>query len=200
MKKREQSLSKDFKPMTIYYDDIEELYHIFKEHPEEVKIEADEFELDNIEEILKIKKDYFTNLKIYAHKPYVSLDFSNNSIRLFISDDTPLQRGLYEKLNTILQTKERIFLSKFIYFIDYMLLPIIFGFSFLIDNIIFRTIIQVVSAVWWIFGFIYNFKLTSKIIPFRKLEIPNYFQRNKDNIINGLFLSLVSGIIGYLIK
>ncbi|MBL1243263.1 MAG: hypothetical protein COA39_002515 [Sulfurimonas sp.] len=195
MKRREQSLSKSFKPMKIYYDDIEELYSIFKEHPEEVKIEADEFELDNLKEILKIKKDYFTNLKIYAHRPYVSLDFSKSDIRLYISDDSPLQRGLYEKLNTVLQPKERIFLSNIIKFIDYMLSPIIFGLSFLIDNIILRTIIQLGSAIWWILGFIYNFKLTSKIIPFRKLERPNFFQRNKDQMITSIVSAIIGGAI-----
>lgn len=201
MKKREQSLSQDFKPMKLYYEDLEELYDIFKEHSGEVKVDADTYELDSIEEILKIKKDNFTDLKIYAHNPYISLDFSKNAIRLYISDDTPFQRGLFEKLKRLLKQKERYFISSLFSYYAYVLFLVVMSTLSFWENSYITYTVGILAVSLYIIQGIYTFKWHSIIIPIHKSSKPSFFQRNKDQMITSIISAVIGGaIVLYLTK
>lgn len=196
MKKREQSLSQEFKPMKLYYEDLEEIYDVFKEHPGEVKFDADTYELENLNEVLDIKKDDFTDFKIYAHNPYVSLDFSKNSIRLYISDDTPFQRGLFEKLKTVLKKKERYFISSLFSYYAYALLIVVMSTLSYWENRYITYSIGASAAFFYALYTMYVFKWRSIIVPSHRSSRPNFLQRNKDQII----LVIISAIIGGLVS
>jgi len=201
VKKVEQHLQKNFKPIKLFYDDIESLYDIFREQTDEIKIEADMYELENINEILSIKKRYFTNLKFSIYKPYMSLEFSNNSIRLYTSDDTPIQRGLFEKLNSLLKKKERFPLSLLLNPILSIIPVAILGGIFFIEDITLRSIVSFITIIWLASIMLYDMKFHSMIIPIHKNSQPNFFQRNKDQIILVIISAVVGGLIStYLSK
>ena len=195
MKLKENHIVYNFKPMKLYYDDIEEIYNIFKEQKEDIKIEADQYELDKLSEIFTIKKNYFTNLKISIYNPYVSLEFSATSIRLYASDDTPLQRGIFEKLKACIIKKERFLLSKLLtYKAFFIYLFIMSSLSFWNDKYITLTL-GIGGMISYFAVVYYSLKRYSEIIPLKRNEKLNIFQRNKDQI----FSAIVGGLIVLLI-
>lgn len=199
MKKKENHISYNFKPMKLYYEDIEDIYKIFREHTEDIKIEADEYKLERIDEVIDIDKKYFTSLKINIYEPYVSIDFSQNSIRLYASDDTPLQRGLFEKLKAILLKKERFILSKLLTYKAFFLFLLISSTISLWDNIYIRSIIGISCVITYITVVYYNLKLYSIIIPIKRASQLGYFKRNKDQLITSSISAILGGIIVLII-
>ena len=107
MKKISKPLGEHLKPVKLHYDDIEEIYQVFSESDGQIIVEADDFEIEQLEEILKINKPFFTNLSVTLRQPYVSVHFKDDRVWLYANEDTPIQRGIFEKIKTILLKKQR---------------------------------------------------------------------------------------------
>lgn len=181
LKKIEKHLGEHLKLVKLYYDDLLEIY---------------EYELESIEEILSIKKPFITNLSIMLYEPVVSVGFKNSSIWLYASDDTPLQRGLYEKIKTILVKRQRLFAP---FFQSSIASGVFTGTStwwlFTDTYKYVGIIIFCLGLLWMYFGHKSQFHYYSLIVPLHRTDKPSFFERNKDQ----LFLALISAIIGGII-
>jgi len=207
LEKISQSLIEYLKPVKIYYDDIETICDIFRESGEDIEIIADVFKIDILEDILKIEKPFFTNLSIYLKGHSVYVRFSNNEILLHADENTPVRRGLYEKLKSFLKTKRRPFAS-IIQWIVGASICIGFSFYFFLWGIIvwpsriwsfFIGIgVLFIGLLWLFYGFRSKFKQYSIIIPSRHSEKISFWSRNKDQIIVA-FITAVLSIIGTII-
>jgi len=195
LKKLNKHLGEHLKPVKLFYDDIEEIYEILKAANNEVKIEADNYEIESLDEILTIKKPFFTNLQISIRNPYVSINFKNNEIWLYASEDTAIQRGLYEKLKLLINKKKRLFaplLQNSIFSGLYL------GTSFwwfLTKEFTMGLIIIITGLLWMYLGYKSQFQHFSIIVPEYSNNKPNFFIRNKDNIILAVISALLGGII-----
>jgi hypothetical protein len=189
------------KPVKLYFDDIEELVDIFHNAGADIQIEADDYKIASPEEILSIKKPYFTDLKIRQCNISVSVDFSSNGIWLFAAEDTPVQRGLFEQTKSILRKKRRLLAP---FFQSSILSGLFLGASswFIIGSSLitmsraWQLFIGVsmifIGALWMWFGHLSRFRRFSIIVPFRKSDRPNFWIRNRDQII----LALISAALG----
>lgn len=196
MKKIHKPLGEHLRPIKLYYDDILEIYRILKEAGDLIQIKTDEYEIESIEEILSIKKPFITNLSIKLYEPAVSIDFRDSNIWLYASEDTPVQRGLYEKIKTILVKKQRIFAPLFQSSIASGLFT---GSStwwlFTDDYKYIGILIICLGLLWMYFGHKSQFQFYSLIFPVSRTDKPSFLERNKDQ----LFLALISAIMGGII-
>lgn len=203
MKKIRTHISENLKPVTLYLDDMIKLVEIFQEVSDAIYIEFDNYEIDNINEIVNLNLESTNLLKIRSQNPYISIDFSKNSIYLYAQDDTVIQRGCFEKIKGFLSTKIR--KSTYIYhspilsgsFIGFSLVLLIINIkSEIYNHIALYSIILVMGVLWSFFGV--KDKLNNYSIIYTKTRIssPNFFKRNQDSIIVAIIGALVGALIG----
>ncbi|GAG74915.1 unnamed protein product [marine sediment metagenome] len=204
MKKIKKSKSKDYPVLRLYKDDLEKIETIFKENYEDYEIIIDEYRLENISDISKIKKRETTNFSIKAHFPYIHLDISKDSASLHISDEDDLKLlGMFSKIDEILSKRISllsVFTIPWIYFSVQLILWIIFwGFPierFNIPKLLFMGSFLILIVIWVLGSFWLKFKKHSLIYLSEDSHSKlNFFQRNKDKII----ISIISAIIGAII-
>lgn len=200
MKKIKKSKSKKYEVLRLYKDDLEKIDTIFKENYKDYEIIVDEYKLDNISEISKIKKRETTDFSISAYPPYISLDISKKSAKLYISDEDDLKLcGIFSKIDNILRKRISLFsvftIPWIFYPVQIILLIILWVVpikrfnipkSFMLSFFIF--------VVIWNFGAFW-FKLIKHSLIYLLEDSHsklNFFQRNKDKVI----ISIISAIIG----
>ena len=207
MKKIQRHLGEHLKPVKLYYDDVIEIIEILKEGGGEIEIEADDYMLDSPDEILSIEKPFFTKLEIRHLNPRVSIDFESNQIWLYAEEDTPVQRGLYDKVKSLLKEKQRTFATIFQSSIcsgvytgasSWFLFGIPFNETNKIGSIFIGLLMLCTGILWMVLGHKSQFNYFSIIVPSKKKESPNYWQRNKDQIFVA-FIAAALGIIGTIV-
>ena len=196
MKKIHKHLGGHLRPIKLYYDDLLEIYEILKQAGNRIEIKTDEYEIESIEEILSIKKPVITNLTIKLYEPVVSIDFTNSRIWLYASEDTPVQRGLYEKIKTMLNKKQRVFAPLFQSAIASGLFTGASTWWLFTDAYKYVGIIMFcLGLLWMYFGHKNKFQFYSLIFPVRRTDKPSFLERSKDPLIIALISAIIGGIV-----
>lgn len=107
MDRIKKHLGAHLKPVTLYYDDIEQIVALFKQINNEVRIESSGYLLSDISELIKLNKNELNDLEISISSPHVSLDLNPDGIWLYAAKDDPIEVGLFEQLKQFLQANKR---------------------------------------------------------------------------------------------
>lgn len=208
MERVNRTLGEHLKPVKLYYDDIKQIFEILNETGSEIKIIADEYRIDSLEEISSIEKHFFTYLNITSKDPYISVEFSPDRVWIFAYENTPLASGIFYKIKMILDSNIRklstllqcsplwgvtfgigivslLFLAKTEISVNYAIIPFF---------------IILTGFLLFYYGWKSKFKYYSIIIPKKRKESPNFWQRNKDQIILGVAIALFSSIATIVIS
>ena len=110
MKKINQSKFKDYMPVKFYLNNIREMIDVFEGADIKYELQTDRFIYDNFEQ-LKSEENKIKSIQITSSNPYVLLWFSNNSARVYISNDDIASIGLFQKFNSIVSRRRRRFYS-----------------------------------------------------------------------------------------
>lgn len=214
MKKKTQYFRQDFKMPHLFREDLEKLEDIIKElSPQEYKFETKDFEYKTIQEITKDVEviNEINDFHIQTYNPYVSLDFNNNSAYIYSSDDDIKTIGVIKKITDIISKRERKLLWQ-LSRLSSFLAPALIWFPFLLmiflsketiksNKILFviaTLILYIVAIVWWIIGYNAHFKKFSVIELEYKKNKSNFFIINKDRIIVGIIVAIVTVILTIL--
>gem|GEM_PF-3165748 len=198
MEKLHKPIVEKLAPVKLFYEDILEIYNILNEdNKNNIAIEADVYKIESIEEILQIEKTSFRNLCMHKSEPYISLRITQKWISLDTYSHSALARGYCENIKSSLNSKRSLFqslinsnIAMFFYFITSIVWfkldePKIFIFVF-------------VSAICW--GIYSDLFGGSILVPKHKKSSPNFFKRNKDQIILAI-ISALFGVVGsYLVS
>jgi hypothetical protein len=206
MKKVVDSLGERLPPVKLYLDDIHNFFQILSEVSTDVKIETQGYEFKSVSDLKELDKDSIHAFKIYSSDPYISLDISSGStIWLFTDKDLPAQRGVFEKMKKELIEKKRYSIPIIIYLI---LFTLIFNIALFFVPYIeiplkyFPLIILFTFGISFFIGYIaYRILQSKKSIIFldKKIDSPNFWNRNKDQLIVAVASSVVGAIIGTVI-
>lgn len=199
MKKVEKSLSKKYPILRLYKSDLVDIFNLFKDHSAKFEIVADGFELDDLSELNKLKKQEIVDFKIESHNPYFSVEFSGYSASIYLSDQDDIgQRGLADKIGEILSRRKsplRFFATPWVYFpIGLIYLSSLF----LIKDDTARWIIFLGYILFVILWGIWGFRIDTKkhsVIYLYDPSVPGFFKRNKDTIL----VSLIGAVAGSVI-
>jgi len=202
--KREKSLSREYYPVVVWLEDLEELCDAFKEEGGEVEISTDDCQFDSIKEAA----DYFGqrpqyDFKLSSSKPYAAVEFGLRT-RVYVAAG-PDSARLYRDLDEILTRSQR--WPSFLYsyrivvpmiLSTWIIVPIIEGSHKWVSaaGLAWPQILLMPLYVWaiWVW-FIRSYR--SSVIKFRRRsDVPTFVERNRDELISKIVVSVISAIIG----
>jgi uncharacterized membrane protein SpoIIM required for sporulation len=210
MEKIPQSWEKNYKPLKLFKDDIEEIVKIITAGPAEtdIHIEVDEFRLDNPSELNEIKKDIIKELYIGVETFMLQLRLGRKNAHLWVGDkDNTMLMGIAIRIDEILRKRQR-FLGYLSFGIRPQLTYFFLGFPigvFLFLSFartshtplfVLLLIAFLIIGLGGIAYFLYFQHHFSTIRMFYSYEKPNFFKRNKDTILVNVIVSIVSLVVG----
>ena len=110
MERITQSYCEFLKPVILYREDVEELFHLMQEVSLSVEISTKDARWADLKELWENKTDCFTDLSFVTRNPHVSLNLKSDSVSIYISEDNLPSRGAFEKIRTFLTRKTRFYL------------------------------------------------------------------------------------------
>lgn len=205
MKKKSQSFSQNFKMPHLFREDLEELENIIKDlSPRQCKFETKDFEYNSIQEISE-KAMARNDFHIQMYDPYISIDFCKTSARIYSSDDDIKALGIVKKMSVIIEKRERKSLWKLSKLSNF-LAPILIWSPFILMMFFSKEIIKLnivlfvitvlitwfMAIIWWMVAYHAYLKNFSFIEFVYKKNKSNFFTRNKDQIIVGIIVAIIS--------
>ncbi len=208
MEKLKKHLHERLNPVTLYYDDVVKLVSIFKEAGDDIIIEFDEYKLQSLQEMLEIDIEKSNNLSITLTNPNVSLDCRKDTIWIYAGEDTPVYRGVFEKIKQYMVSKKRMFSP--VYHSNFLsggiaglaVWPLFYikeDKEHIVLWLFTALLMLTVGLVWMYFGHIDKFEKYSVIIPKPRLSAPGFFKKNRDVIIVSLITAVFSALITWII-
>jgi len=207
MRKIAKSKSETIGPVILYFDDLGLLVDIFNEACESVEIETNGYELDNINEIKDLREELITSLSIKGINPYVTLEFSPHSIRLYISEESFVQIGVLESVKNFLSIRAR----KWSWLTQNSFgagasIPIAFSFIIYAFNkpdlhsIGLATLTLGIAIMWNWSNYHGTLNRHTIIYPLENRRGKRtFFQRNKDQIVLIFLTAIVTSVITFLV-
>jgi hypothetical protein len=108
MKKIDKSISKNYLPLKLYLEDLENIEVILKEASKSLSIETEEYKFDSIADIKSnLKRDRIKELHLKTSDPYITLDFTPLWARVYVSSSETNGAGIFYKLNQIIESRTR---------------------------------------------------------------------------------------------
>lgn len=107
MERKTKSLGASLKAVILYRDDLEKIIEILKTGSGDIKIENKEYKFNALDELGNLKKDFITDIELSQSIPYVSVSFTQNSVWLYASDDSPASVGIFEQIRNYILSRRR---------------------------------------------------------------------------------------------
>jgi hypothetical protein len=215
MKKKSESLSRELGPVKIYGNDIEGIVGILKksyddsdDRKPELTITIGNYELSSIEELSEIKKGKQLRemeIELELSRPYVrtQLHIREESVRLYCSNDSAIYLGIFTEIENLLLLRRRKWdwISHVTWFLaasaTSATIFVIFG---QINNSPFLSYIGYsIIGLFLIFGLLSFFTRSirkSEIILANRYEQTTFWERNRDKLLVGLIIGLISFVLG----
>lgn len=218
MEKIKESWRKEYKPVKLFKDDVEKIINIVdKEFREtatvsgdkDVTIVVDEFRLDNMEELSEIKAEVTNKLYISADCSSLQLNLHGSGTTLYVHDKEDARlMGIASMIDEIIQEKQRRFFAlvctELRAFVISILASLLAG-VFLVFAVFSRSFILTSLFVICLIMIVVDYACHSYISRhFSTIEMAysyersNFFKRNRDTILVGVIVSIVSLALGVL--
>lgn len=204
MRKRIKPYSKHLRPVRLYLDDVEAIYRTLSEVAEEVKIQTDEYILDEPKQLSEIKRNHLTNLEIVSSRPFISLTLEPDSCWLYVASDEPTSRGVFEEIKELAESrKARFWFAYTLPFIALLglgtgiclsnLISLMIGFTEMSQlGVALNVVGALLTISWSLFAFHTSFNKHSIVFLTHRPNVQTFLVRNRDNIV----LALISAIFG----
>jgi hypothetical protein len=195
------------KPVRLYLDDLQEIVGFLEEPCDRVEIQTGDKVLDSLDELQSLKKEVLHKLKISGWAPYISVDMSPNQIWLYIAEDTPESRGLFEKIKTVLVRCQRplsgLFHSSSLVGLAWPLTiwGVVLGLK--VDSVFLASMFGVLfllTIAWAICGFRDWTRRFTAVVPKHRVDSPGFLKRNKDKILLSIISALIGALVAYALK
>ena len=203
MERQPQPLSKNYMPLTLWREDLEELLSILRRRGAKGKIGTGDYVFEDLEELVgHFGSSVQTQFTLSgSHPHYVSLDLSNLSARLYVSGDAPDASGIYFEMDKVLVARQRRW--PFLYWISFLLILgfVPAGLSFLskYNSWLSADYVAVASfaiVLWCAWAWFVRLRRYSVIRLERKGTTKTFFQRTKDQLALAIISALVGALVG----
>lgn len=109
MKKNDNWLTKEYSPIKLYLDDLENIEEVLKSSSDIVSIKTEDYEYDSIDELcnhVKAKTVRIKTLEFKTSNPYISIEFTKSRARVHVSSSDK-NAGIFFKLDQIISSRTR---------------------------------------------------------------------------------------------
>lgn len=207
MRELKKSISVDFPPVRLYLDDVEELFNILKKHAKSVNIETEKYELDDVAHLKEIKSDKIHKLTLSTSSPYISIDFESGSARVYISEDTTLNRGILSEIEDVIKKCRRRIAHIFhkshleFYLPVVAVVSVVQAYEYMKGWLFgaFAALIIIPTVLGLVFGWKIDFSQYSTIVLSERHKQDTFFKRNRDGIIVGIIVAIITAAITWLL-
>jgi hypothetical protein len=106
--KKEKAFSKEYYPVVVWLDDLQELYDILKKQGGEVDISNDDYKFESIEDATNHfgrRPQY--SLTLSGSKPYSQVEFTRLWTRLYVSAGPDSARTYYDLDEVLIRSQRR---------------------------------------------------------------------------------------------
>jgi hypothetical protein len=216
MKKKSRSLARRFGPVRIYKNDIEGIVEILEKFHDDgesrepkIDISIGDYELSSIDELSEVKekpiREMALEYKLYNPFVCIDLDISEESSRLYCSEDSATYLGVYTEIEKLLLSKRRKWewISHVTWFLSAIATSaaifVVYG---QINNSPFMSYMGYsFGGLLLIFGLLSFFTRSirkSEIILVDRYEQTTFWERNRDKLLVGLIIGSISFILGII--
>jgi hypothetical protein len=196
-------------PLILDYNDIVELVDLLKDVSKDIKIIADEYRIDCIEELKNISKQKIKKFEITIYDPYINIEMSRSLIMLWGYKEEPLSWGTIVKVSEYLKGKQRKNWTIQKYFSSIMFGGLIINTikqtkllfeSARLTLVIFISVFLFAISLFLFIRMIYidGFNYTIIYLSENKKE-KSFLFRKKDEIVLVLFSAVIGGLITYIL-
>lgn len=222
--KRKKSYSRSFLPLRVYLDDLYTITQIITEHAYRVSIEADEFQLDNVDEFKQIEQTVISSCEIAGFfkierggeisTEFVKVNLGKSNAYTYISDDSiSLLRGVVSQVENVLSKSPRLFINRFSnprIIWPFMIIMLTLSFyvgrqdwhfglnhgQFYVQNPgwAYLGLLSLIGLAFSTFISYININQHCLIVLKHKHETPSFLERKKDDLI----LIVISSFLGFL--
>jgi len=200
MKTLKQPISKELPLTRMYLDDVKAIYDILKNNCGSVEITTDKYEISDVTKLKDIGESQIHTLNFECRDPYISINLFPSHGRIYISEDSTITRGILSQIEDILNKCKRKIASILDSFSAYIILGLLLSTSLVMISKFTEGWLSITLVIFIILIFILYYGQTyrlslhqhSTIILSERRERANFFKRNKDQIIVGLIIAIVS--------
>ena len=196
-------------PTKLFLEDLENIYSNITGIEDNISIRSDDFEFENIPDLLKNKTTEVTELTIIGYKnsyPNLFLFIYPKTIYLKADNDEPMVLGVIEKIKEIIKSRKRrlLFPAKGIIALSLIgLLGLVLALvlqKLLPDNLILSRIVLAISIFLNLSTWIQLLFAKNQINLVYSKDAPSFWKRNRDVIISGAIMTILTLLITYLLN
>jgi hypothetical protein len=209
MKKKATPLSKQYYPLILWADDLNDIWNILNARTKSIKIESEENIFDTIEEYIRhFSPRPQTYLQITSADPYVSIDLTNMAARLYADENAKDSSGIFYEIDRILRSAQRRFYFGYSFIFTSFLIGLIWvsnlfpPIRFASHQFDIRLVIVPLTFIWVSWVSFIQLKRFSKIRLERRASAISFLQRNSDQLVVGVIAAVIgalAGIVGTLL-
>jgi|WetSurMetagenome_2_1015567.scaffolds.fasta_scaffold299480_2 hypothetical protein len=194
-------------PTRLFLEDLEQIYSIINDTMGSVSVENDDYEFENLQDLLELKSPSLTNLKLVGYKgkwPQIFFFINPGSIHIRIDKDEPSLLGTIEKVKEIITARKRYPMLSPAIKLLLSCVPFVLVLSSLIYLFVSRkpdgAFYTLIGLSWLLIVpvLFLNIPPRNQIILAYSKNVPSFWKRNSDGIIVATITSILTLIIGFL--
>jgi len=199
MKRLDVHQSMNFRPLTMVGADLSRVLELLTPC-QEVRIVADDVEYDSVDEFLAESKGKTPkSVKIFACDPYLTIDFTNFSARLYVSTSDIKGAGIFAQLVAHIRScerKPRLFYSYWYAVTSTWVIQASFALPMLVPFKHFQIWLILANVLWVAWVFYVQLRRFSLILPIAAQDPRTFWQRNSDSVAVAVFSALLGALGG----
>jgi hypothetical protein len=199
MERIKQSLSKEYMGVRIYLSDLREIERTLQ-GAKSIEITMGNLRFDSINDLAtNFKSRYIRELKISTFQPYVSVEFTRLSVRLFVSSDERDEAGIFYAIDRVLIARHRkpaFMYSFYTMWVGNFVSPII---SWLFPEMWISAAVAILWSLWLAWLLYIRLRKSSDIRVYERHEKLGFFERTKDQLALAAISSISSLLIGLIV-
>ncbi|HEX6612340.1 MAG TPA: hypothetical protein VF022_00545 [Rhodanobacteraceae bacterium] len=199
MKRLEASQSRQFPPLALRLDGLREILTILAP-AEEVKIVADGTEYESVDELAgHLLGKSPRELNVRAYRPYLTVELSPMSARLYASSDDLVSSGMFARIAAVLSAAER---SPRALYKDSRVFLLLIGSQVLSYVPAFKSMrlgfigFMGLILAWYIWISFVQLRKHGLLLTHEPKDGRSFFQRNADSIVVAVVSAILGAVLG----
>ncbi len=201
MEKIEKPLNKSYRPSYFYKKDLLFFENIIKENKGRFEIKTSDYKFNSIEELLNSSDGVPPKeIRFVSYSPYFEMNISQRETNLYSSNSDILSGGIFLRLDNYIKKRAKLGKFSFLFSWGFILafctflgiFPHIFEFEI-------KYIIVIAVLGFSMYGLVgYTLLASHSQISFgHEGSMSTFWEKNKDQIIVQLFITIISFVMGY---
>ncbi len=202
MKRIDKSISKNYFPVRLQLDDLEELERTLLEKGSgKVALQVGDYSFDSVADLESNRTgEIFHDVEIKKTDPYFSIELKRLWARVYVGSSEPESAGIFYNLNQLLERRQRSLGFLYSYYFIWILNAIL-----LLSNLLTAkkliplavanglSVFGLTLVIWILWVRLWHY---STIVAKHKRDVTGFFARNRDSLIVAIVAAIIGALLG----